>query len=59
MGNEINKRGSTFGYSEAHGDHYPTLGMLMSGRLAEGEDLRFSDTEPPSSAGKEADWRPV
>lgn len=41
-------RGSTFGFSESHGDHAPTLGSLKYGRIAEGEDLRLSDAEPPS-----------
>lgn len=48
MGVDSNQRGTTFGYGEAHGDHYPTLGMLMYDRIAEGEDIRFSDTEPPN-----------
>lgn len=48
LAGDINKRGSTFGYSDPHGDRYPTLGMLMYDRIAEGEDIRFSDAEPPN-----------
>lgn len=48
LGNDINKRGSTFGYADVHGDHYPTLAGLTADRLIEAEDLRFSDTEPPN-----------
>lgn len=42
------KRGTTFGYGDPHGDHFPTLGQLMFERSAEGEDIRFSDAEPPN-----------
>lgn len=48
LGVDSNRRGTTFGYEEAHGDHYPTLGMLMYGRMADGEDIRFEDAEPPN-----------
>lgn len=48
LGVDSNKRGPTFGYADAHGDHYPTLGLLMNERIAEGEDIRFSDAEPPN-----------
>lgn len=47
LGVDSNQRGTTFGYADAHGDRHPTLGVLMNERIAEGEDIRFSDAEPP------------
>lgn len=42
----LSQRGATFGFSDAHGDHHPTLASSTGRPLVDGEGLRFNDGEP-------------